>query len=140
MQPLKIVKAVAFVNPFEESDRQFDDFIAARQHDREAEERYKKDNNALGFTRAAAPKCVLCIVVYVALSVDWLVIDRAVSLSSTLPPYPLSTPPRAGAPWPRRRRRSGKAASTRSRGPRPRGRTAAAAARGWASTWAREGT
>ena len=71
MQPLKIVKAVVFVNPFEESDRQFDNFIAARQHDREAEERYKKDNNALGFTRAAAPKCVLCIVVYAVPSMDW---------------------------------------------------------------------
>jgi hypothetical protein len=52
--PLTIVKAVAFVNPFEESDRQFEDFIAARQAEREAEERFKKDNNALGFSRPAA--------------------------------------------------------------------------------------
>lgn len=59
MAPLKILKAVAFVNPLEESDKQFEDFIAQRQAEREADERFKKDNNALGFSRPApAAKCV----------------------------------------------------------------------------------
>lgn len=50
---------MAFVNPFDEANQQFEDFIRQRQEEREAEERFKKDNNALGFSRpAAAPKCV----------------------------------------------------------------------------------
>lgn len=59
MQPIKILRAVAFVNPFEESDQQFEDFIAQRQAEREAEERFKKDHNALGFAKAAPNKCVI---------------------------------------------------------------------------------
>lgn len=56
LKPITIVKAVAFVNPFEESDAQFESFIADRQAEREAAERFKKDNNALGFSRPAAAK------------------------------------------------------------------------------------
>ena len=51
VQELKILKAVAFVNPFDESDKQFDDAIAARKAEREANEAFKKSNNALGFSR-----------------------------------------------------------------------------------------
>ena len=99
MRPLKILKAVAFVNPFEESDRQFEDFIAARQAEREAEERFKKDNNALGFTRAAAPKCVRAWMEWVfgwrVRGFGWIAISRivlslslCVSFTYTRPPPP----------------------------------------------------
>ena len=50
-EEVKIIKAVAFVNPFEESDKLFDAFIEEQRMERLAKEAFRKNNNALGFTR-----------------------------------------------------------------------------------------
>ncbi|GAB5034831.1 peptidyl-prolyl cis-trans isomerase-like 2 [Nannochloropsis oceanica] len=50
-EEVKIIKAVAFVNPFEESDKLFDAFIEEQRRERLAKEAFWKNNNALGFTR-----------------------------------------------------------------------------------------
>ena len=50
-EKVRIWKALAFVNPFEESDKLFDSFIETQRIERLAKEAFQKNNNALGFTR-----------------------------------------------------------------------------------------
>jgi peptidyl-prolyl cis-trans isomerase-like protein 2 len=55
-EEVKVLKAVALVNPLEESDAQFDAFVEGRRQEREAKQAFWRDNNALGFTRKGKGK------------------------------------------------------------------------------------